>query len=138
MARFTDCLMTLHDPAQIEASFYYAFDTDLREVQTRFPRVRHVSLFGTSADQVVERLLGDRIDIAIDLSGHGAGNQLAALQRRPAPVQITWLDYVATTGVSGIDWRIGDAVTDPPEHDRWSTELQLRLDVAPWCYTPFP
>jgi Glycosyl transferase family 41 len=53
MARFTDCLMTLHDPVQIEASFYYAFDTDLREVQTPFPQAPPVRAASSGADLVI-------------------------------------------------------------------------------------
>jgi hypothetical protein len=138
MARFIDCLRTRHDPARVAASFYYAFPVDLGDLQRRFPGVRHVALAGLSSAQVAERLAIDRLDVAIDLAGHGAGNQLPALMRRPARVQATWLDYVATTGVPSIDYRICDAVTDPPGAERWSTERPLRLPVAAWCYAPHP
>ena len=46
------------------------------------------------------------VDVAVDLVGHGHGCVLDALAYRPAPLQITWLDYVATTGVAAINARI--------------------------------
>jgi predicted O-linked N-acetylglucosamine transferase (SPINDLY family) len=135
MARFVGCLYRGHDPASIEARFYHAFAD--AEALAALPG-RHVALAGLDDAQVAERLLRDAPDIVVDLAGHGAGNQLFALMRRPAPVQLTWLDYVATTGVPALDGRIGDGWTDPEGSERWSSETPLRLEVSPWCYEPHP
>ena len=57
--------------------------------------------------------------------------------RRPAPVQVSWLGYLQTTGLSRIDWRITDARADPPgEAERLHTERLARLPHAQWCYRP--
>ncbi len=56
----------------------------------------------------------DAIDILVDLSGHSGLNRLLLFARRPAPVQITYLGYPGTTGMSAIGHRITDAIADPP------------------------
>jgi predicted O-linked N-acetylglucosamine transferase (SPINDLY family) len=58
-------------------------------------------------------------------------------QLRPAPVQATWLGYPGTTGSTAIDWRITDAVCDPPEEDGTGSERLVRMPGF-HCYAPDP
>ncbi|MBY0438260.1 MAG: tetratricopeptide repeat protein, partial [Burkholderiales bacterium] len=80
----------------------------------------------------------DRIDLLVDLSGHTARHRLRLFAQRPAPVQLTMIGHVNTTGVEAIDYRITDAVTEPEGegHDRWYTEKLLRLPHTCWCMRP--
>ena len=87
-----------------------------------------------SDEAVAGQVRADRIDILVDLSLHSAHNRLRVFARKPAPVQVSWLGYPSTTGLTTIDHRFGDAVLDPPgEADDLYTERTVRLPTY-WCY----
>jgi predicted O-linked N-acetylglucosamine transferase (SPINDLY family) len=79
----------------------------------------------------------DRIDVLVDLDMHTAGNRLLAFARKAAPVQICWLAYPGTTGLTAMDYRITDSFLDPPDGQPLPySEESLWLPHAFWCYDP--
>ena len=94
------------------------------------------SLAELSDAQAAERLLDDQLDILIDTSGHEPGHRLGVIARRVAPVQCHYIGYYATTGVSQMDYFIGDPVLIPPEHDTHFTEQVWRLPRTRYVYDP--
>jgi protein O-GlcNAc transferase len=92
---------------------------------------------GQSDEGVAELIRASNIDILVDLSGHSAQNRLMVFVRRAAPVQISYLGYPASTGLSAMDYRMTDLHSDPPgkTEDLHSEEL-LRLPTTNWCYSP--
>jgi predicted O-linked N-acetylglucosamine transferase (SPINDLY family) len=89
-----------------------------------------------SLDQIAASVREDRIDVLIDCSGLTEGQRLRAFIPRCAPVQATWLGYPNTTGIPTMDWRIVDALTDPPGAEAHCTERLARLDGCFLCFTP--
>ena len=77
----------------------------------------------------------DGIDILVDLTGHTGGDRLLAFARRPAPLQVAWIGYPNTTGMSAMTHRITDAYADPPgATEHLHTERLVRM---PEIYLPF-
>lgn len=80
----------------------------------------------------------DEIDVLVDLSGHTAGSRLGVFAYRPAPLQVSWLGYFATTGLSVIDAVLLDDWHAPPGIESQFVEQVVRLEGGRFCYTPVP
>ena len=89
-----------------------------------------------SDEKLAQRIRDDRIDILIDLSGHTEHNRLSMFAWKPAPVQASWLGYLATTGVAAIDYIIADPWTLPESDEVNFTEKIWRLPESYLCFTP--
>jgi protein O-GlcNAc transferase len=87
-------------------------------------------------DAVVGRqILADAPDVLVDLAGHTGQNRQGLLASRLAPVQITYLGYPDTTGLTTMDFRLTDALADPPGvADELHTERLVRFAPTAWCY----
>lgn len=83
---------------------------------------------------------GQRIDVLVDLSGHTLGDRLATFAMRAAPVQVTWLGFMNTLGMKGMDYRLTDYSMDPPGREQYYVETLFRLECmasyAPPIHSP--
>jgi len=87
-------------------------------------------------EQLAQLIRQERIDILIDLTAHMSRSRLLAFARKPAPVQLAYGSYPATTGLSTIDYRITDRYLDPPgQTEQFNAEKLLHLNGCYWCVT---
>jgi predicted O-linked N-acetylglucosamine transferase (SPINDLY family) len=100
----------------------------------RFAGWRDVAAMG--GDALADLIRRDRIDVLIDLAGLTGGTCVAVMASRPAPVQVTYLGYPDTTGVPGVDYRLTDALADPPGAEAFASETLLRLPGCLLCLEP--
>ena len=84
-------------------------------------------IFGITDDHVCRRIEAAKIDVLVDLSGHTAFNRLSVFARRAAPIQAHYLGYFASTGVTEMDYWIGDAILSPEAEDEHFCETVWRL-----------
>jgi predicted O-linked N-acetylglucosamine transferase (SPINDLY family) len=89
-----------------------------------------------SDEALSERIRSDKIDILIDLAGHTANNRLLVFARKPAPIQVTWVGYMGSTGLSAMDYLIADRWHVPEGAEGDYTEKILRLPNGYICYEP--
>jgi predicted O-linked N-acetylglucosamine transferase (SPINDLY family) len=94
------------------------------------------SLAGLSDELAAKMISSDAIDILVDLAGHTALNRLTLFAGKPAPIQTSWLGYWGTTGLAAMDYLLSDAVTLPPDAERFYSEKIVRLPSGRFCYAP--
>ena len=83
------------------------------------------------------RIKRDQIDILVDLSGLTPFHRLGVFAQKPAPIQITGIGYVHTTGLASIDYRLVDQHTDPVSYANDNmVEQPLYLPYSYCCYDP--
>lgn len=140
VAAFLEPLLRAHDREKIDAIGYSTVRAVTEdETTTRLKAL--TSLWRTVPPAVDDeafrrQVRADRVDILVDLAGHTRNSRIAAFAVKPAPVTATWLGYPATTGLTTVDWRITDAIADPPGAEAFHTEKLMRLDGGFLCYGP--
>lgn len=138
VAYFAEPLFKEVDRSQFELFVYYNFaviDPVAEEFRKRTDGWRGIHCV---PDEIVERQIReDKIDILVELSGHTAGTRLQLFARKPAPIQVTMIGCMQSSGLLGMDYRISDHWMDPEgltEHIH--TEKIVRLKSGAFCLSP--
>ncbi len=92
--------------------------------------------FGYNDEQLAEQIREDGVDILFDLAGHTGQNRLLIFARKPAPVQITWIGYEGTTGLSAMDYLLADRYVLPEGTESFYRERVVRMPEGYVCYDP--
>lgn len=93
------------------------------------------SLIGLSDSAAARLIHADGIHILFDLSGHNNYNRLPVFAWKPAPVQVNWLGFLATTGLAEMDYVLGDTYVTPLEESAIFSESVWQLPDAYRCFT---
>jgi len=137
VARFLEPILVHHDRTQFDV-YLYGEVPHPDDVTRRFQSLA-TSWHNTvkyTAGEVATKVREDRIDLLIDLSGHYSQARIDVLAQQPAPIQITYLGYPNTTGLSGIDYWLTDSVVNPPDRPALATEQIVYLEGGFSCFQP--
>ncbi|GGE51554.1 O-linked N-acetylglucosamine transferase, SPINDLY family protein [Niveispirillum cyanobacteriorum] len=135
---FLEPLLRGHDRSQVEI-FCYPISRRSDAVTARFQAItgHWVPLTGLTDDEAAERIRADSIDILVDVAGHTCDCRPLIFARKPAPIQVSWLGYPDGTGMTAMDYRLTDAIADPPDvTDGWHVEKLVRLEDGFLCFRP--
>jgi len=138
VADFIESVLAHHDAEKFEIFCYYNH-LQHDETTQRFQQYAHHwrNCVKLSDEALVDQIRQDHIDILIDLGGHTADNRILVFARKPAPIQVTYLGYPNTTGLTAIDYRITDNYLDPDGmSEPLSSEIPQRMPASFFCYHP--
>ena len=140
VARFLLPVLEHHDQSQFEIFAYssrYLKDGFTSEIAKHVEHWRDVHPLDDAS--LADLIRADGIDLLIDLTMYARDCRPGLFARKPAPVQITYLAYVGTTGLAAMDYRITDEVLDPPEGGPLPfSEQPLRLPRCWWSFAVPP
>lgn len=138
VAFFMEPVLIHHDRKKFSIYCYSNRNVaDLTTERLKNLDVQWREVFGLSAENVAKLIEDDGIDLLVDLSGHTAGNRLDVCAMRPAPIQVSWLGYPHSTGMTQIDYYLSDNQCDPVGMtDHLYSERVWRLPRVFCCYLP--
>jgi predicted O-linked N-acetylglucosamine transferase (SPINDLY family) len=140
VGRLIEPVLAHHDHERFEIVLYsdvIAEDALTQRIFSRADQVHRTAVLSDAA--LAELIRRHAIDVLVDLALHTAGNRLLVFARKPAPVQITYLGYCATSGLRTMDYCITDPQLDPPaeaDSPPLHTERLLHLPRCYWTYRP--
>lgn len=92
-----------------------------------------VPIVDLSDKAAAELVRGSEIDILVDTTGHTRHCRLGVCAHRAAPVQVSYIGYWSTTGLTEMDWILADHDT-PAYMDAQFCERIWRLPRIGNCY----
>lgn len=137
LAPFFEPVLRTHDRNIVEVYCYYTHPIE-DEITARIRMLADhwVPCALLTDEAMAQRIYEDQIDVLIDLSGHTGYNRLLVFARKPAPIQMTWLGYQSTTGLSAIDYRITDRGLDPLDSDQEKYTEKLLYVTSSGIFQP--
>ncbi len=123
-----DLLISLHKKNIFELYAFSDsnyFDEYTHQLKNHFHSWQHVDHLNDL--QLINLIRNHGINILIDMQGHTYGNRLQIFANKPAPVQLSWASYLASTGIPEIDYIIADPYVVPIKEDNNYAEKIWRL-----------
>ncbi len=125
------------DDRQVEVVCYSdRLAADAMTNRIRTASTRWYDVHSQNDQQLADQIRDDEIDVLFDLAGHTSGNRLLVFARKPAPIQVTWIGYVGTTGLTAMDYLLADRYQVPDIAETFMRERVLRMPEGYVCYDP--
>ena len=134
--KFVPALLEHHDRSQFEV-FVYAVGRRLDDNSEAVKQaVDHYAIISEPYRELARRVREEGIDLLVDLAGHTMGMALLSFALRPAPVQVSWIGYLGTTGMPAMDYFLGDQHIPCRGTEGCFSEKVYRLPRVLACYRP--
>lgn len=118
-------------------------DNKTQQLKSYFDKFENI--FHLNDDLLIKKIVEDKINILIDLSGYSSQNRLSIFLAKPAPVQVTGFGFLQTTGLKEIDYILADKniITDTKNfteevlvnQETWSTldlnDIEIKVEELP-------
>lgn len=133
---FLEGILAMLDASELEL-FAYASHHSVDELTLRLKPYfsEWKMVMGMSDEALARQIHSDGIDILIDLAGHTGYNRLSMFAWKPAPVQMSWLGYLATSGVRSIDYVLADPMALPSNEDVHFSEIPWWMPEIYLCFS---
>lgn len=103
------------------------------EIKAAFPGTEWVCIRDLSGYDAAKVIAQKRVRCLVDLAGHTGDSNIMIFAHQPAPLQVSYLGYPHSTGLSQIKYRVTDHVADPENFP----DALLRMSRCFVCFTPF-
>lgn len=124
-----------HDPQAVQV-FLYTPDPSAEGPLPDSCTVRKIG--GLSDEDAAELIRRDRIDVLVDVWGHTSGSRLRMFTFKPAPIQIGWINFMQTTGLTCMDYVMHADSMEVPGTEAYFTEEIWRTGEIMAPYRPGP
>lgn len=126
--------LTRHDRSQFEIYCYAGAHPDAFGQKFREHADGWRETTGWPANLFAQRIRSDQIDVLIDVALHTSDNRLDVFALKPAPVQVSWLGYPESSGLSTMDYRLTDTHLEPPAGNQIA-DTNEKPWMIPDCWT---
>lgn len=128
-------LLELKDKINLFAYSTSFSETELTKIIKKY-FLKWDTIVGRRSEDIINLIRNDKIDILFDLSGHTKNNILPLFANRLAPIQVTWIGYLASTGLSNMDYLISDKIICSENSEEFFTENLWKMPNVWNCYSP--
>ena len=134
--KFVPQVFEHHDPSRFEVVVYAVGARSDYMTEDLRKSIENYLAIPVAGSELAERVRADGVDILVDLAGHTMGPAFLAFAEKPAPIQVSWIGMLSTTGLTAMDYFLGDAHLPCPGTEHLFSETVYRLPVV-CSYRPF-
>lgn len=136
VASLVVALFRYHDKQKVELWCYSAGTLDDVTAKLQQMADSWCDIRGWQTEEIAKRIRADGIGVLFDPSGHTAGNFCPVMAYCPAPLQLSGIGYMGTTGLTRVDYFLGDKYLDEEAAEQDFAEKLLVMPETHFSYTP--
>jgi len=128
VSKIMETIFINHDKKKFEIHAYSLNNLEdkiTKKIKINFNSFSCIS--SLSIKEAVTKIRSENLDIAVDLMGYTNKNMIKIFNERIAPIQINYLGFPGTTGISNMDFLIGDEFVIPKNSQKYYSEKIIQM-----------